>query len=57
MNSDGKRNMPSGEIYTSPVEDSVNGKIRFSFPAVFMGEEVEGVTLEVQDGLGRELER
>lgn len=51
MNSDGKRNMPSGEIYTSPVEDSVNGKIRFSFPAVFMGEEVEGVSLEVKDGL------
>ena len=51
MNSDGKRNMPSGEIYTSPVEDSVNGVIRFSFPAIFMGEEVEGVTLTVKDGL------
>ncbi|HEY1406796.1 MAG TPA: aminopeptidase, partial [Spirochaetota bacterium] len=49
-NSDGKRNMPSGEIFTSPVEDSVNGVIRFSFPGVYMGEEVEGVTLHVKDG-------
>ena len=29
INSDGKRNMPSGEIFTGPVEDSINGWVRF----------------------------
>lgn len=51
INSDGQTNMPSGEVYTSPVEDSVNGTIHFSYPAVYMGHEVEGVTLWVKDGL------
>ena len=50
INSDGQTNMPSGEIYTSPVEDSVNGHIHFSYPAVYMGHQVEGVTLWVKDG-------
>ncbi len=50
INSDGQTNMPSGEVYTSPVEDSVNGTIRFSFPAIYMGHEVEDATLWVKDG-------
>ena len=50
MNSDGQTNMPSGEVYTSPVEDSVNGVIHFSFPCIYQGREVEGVTLWVKDG-------
>ncbi len=51
INSDGQTNMPSGEVYTSPVENSVNGVIHFSHPAVYMGNEVEGVTLWVKEGL------
>lgn len=50
INSDGQTNMPSGEVYTSPVEDSVQGVIHFAYPAVYMGHEVEGVTLWVKDG-------
>ncbi len=50
INSDGKTNMPSGEVYTSPVENSVNGIVRFSYPGIYMGNEVEGVTLWVKDG-------
>lgn len=50
INSDGQTNMPSGEVYTSPVEDSVNGVIRFSFPGIYMGHEVENVSLWVKDG-------
>jgi len=50
INSDGQTNMPSGEVYTSPIEDSVNGVVNFSFPAVYMGHEVEDVTLWVKDG-------
>lgn len=50
INSDGQTNMPSGEVYTSPVEDSVNGVIKFDYPAIYMGQEVEDVTLYVEEG-------
>lgn len=50
INSDGRANMPSGEVFTSPVEDSVNGTVYFSFPGLQFGKEVEGVTLNVKDG-------
>lgn len=50
INSDGQTNMPSGEVYTSPVENAVNGVIRFTYPAIYMGQEVEDVRLWVKDG-------
>ena len=50
INSDGKKNMPSGEIFTGPVEDSANGWVNFSYPAVRGGREVEGVRLEFENG-------
>jgi aminopeptidase len=50
INSDGQRNMPSGEIFTGPVEDSVNGWVRFTYPAIYSGREVEGVELRFEDG-------
>jgi len=50
INSSGKNNMPSGEVFTTPVENSVNGKIRFSYPGFFMGQEIEDITLEVKNG-------
>jgi aminopeptidase len=50
INSDGKHNMPSGEIFTSPVENSVNGYVRFSYPGIYMAQEIEDVRLEVKDG-------
>ncbi len=50
INSDGRRNMPSGEIFTGPVEDSVNGWVRFSYPALRGGREVSGVELEFKEG-------
>lgn len=50
INSDGRNNMPSGEVFTSPVEDSANGTIHFDLPGVYQGHEVEGVTLWVKDG-------
>ena len=50
INSDGKRNMPSGEIFTGPVEESVNGWIRFSYPALQGGREVDGVEFTFKDG-------
>ncbi len=46
----GEDNMPDGEIFTSPVEDSANGWIRFSLPSVHMGREVSGVQLKFENG-------
>ena len=50
INSDGSKNMPSGEIYTSPIEDSANGWVNITYPAIRAGREVEGVYLEFKDG-------
>ncbi|MBC8330583.1 MAG: aminopeptidase [Anaerolineae bacterium] len=50
INSDGKKNMPSGEVFTGPVEDSANGWVTFNYPAIRGGREVEGVRLEFKDG-------
>jgi len=48
---DGHVNMPGGEVFYSPVEDSANGVIEFGeFPAVYYGHEVEGVRLVFRDG-------
>ena len=43
-------NFPSGEIYTSPVENSANGWVRFSYPAIYQGHEVDDVRLWFEDG-------
>ncbi len=50
INSDGQTNMPSGEVYTSPEEDSVNGTIHYTYPVIYGGHAVEGITLWVKDG-------
>jgi aminopeptidase len=47
---DGRHNMPDGEFFTGPVEDSVNGEVSFSYPAVYGGREVAGVKLRFADG-------
>ncbi len=49
-NSFGVFNMPDGEIYTGPVEDSLNGWVRFTYPAVYTGRVVEGVELKFEKG-------
>ncbi len=50
INSDGHHNMPSGEVFTGPVEDSVEGHVRFSYPAIYQGREVTGVKLWFEGG-------
>jgi aminopeptidase len=42
--------MPDGEFFTGPVEDSVDGEIAFSFPAVYGGREVAGVKFRFEGG-------
>lgn len=50
LNSCGIHNMPDGEIYTGPVEESVEGWVRFTYPAIFSGKLVEGVELTFEQG-------
>jgi len=50
INCAGTENFPDGEIFTSPLENSVEGHIRFTFPACYMGREVEDVRLEFAKG-------
>ena len=50
INSDGHRNMPSGEVFTGPLETSGNGVITFQVPSSVNGTEVAGITLHLRDG-------
>ena len=50
INCDGRRNMPDGEIFTGPVEDSIDGHVYFSYPAIYGGREVTGVRLWFEQG-------
>ena len=50
VNSAGRRNMPCGEVFTGPIEDSANGHVYFGVPAAIGGREVAGVTLRFKDG-------
>jgi aminopeptidase len=50
INSNGRRNMPSGEVFTGPLEDSANGTIRFALPSNPRGASVEGVELTFENG-------
>jgi aminopeptidase len=47
---DGNHNMPDGEVFTSPIETETEGEIRFTFPAIFQGREVEDVRLRFEAG-------
>jgi len=49
-NSCGTHNMPDGEIFTGPVEDSVNGWVKFTYPAIYQGVAVEGAELTFSNG-------
>lgn len=51
INCDGKVNFPDGEVFTSPEENNINGYITFSFPGIYANREIEGIRLEVENGL------
>ena len=50
INDFGDKNMPGGEVFTGPVENSLNGWIHFTYPAIYGGREVTGVELEFKEG-------
>lgn len=50
INCSGRANFPDGEIFTGPVEDSANGHVRFSFPGIYAGKEIEDIQLTFENG-------
>jgi aminopeptidase len=51
LNACGTANFPDGEIFSGPVEDSVNGWVKFTYPALHGGNEVVGAKLTFENGL------
>lgn len=50
VSAEGTNNMPSGEVFTSPREKTVEGKIYFDIPFLYAGTEIQGVYLEFKKG-------
>jgi len=50
VNCCGTRNMPDGEVFTGPVENSVEGHVRFSYPTTYQGRTLEGVHVWFENG-------
>ncbi len=50
VNCDGHENMPDGEVFTGPVENSMEGQVYFSYPTIYNGREVSGVRLWFKEG-------
>jgi aminopeptidase len=49
-NASGQHNLPDGEIYTGPVEDSASGWVRYTYPAMYQGRIVQGIELHFEAG-------
>ncbi len=47
---DARVNLPGGEVYTSPVDETVNGKVYYDIPINYLGREVRGVRLLYKNG-------
>jgi len=50
VNCCGLKNMPDGEVFTGPIENSTNGTIRFTYPGIYYGKEVEDIRLTFKNG-------
>jgi aminopeptidase len=50
INCDCHENVPDGEIFTSPLEDSANGHVYYSYPGIFDGHEISGIRLWFENG-------
>lgn len=46
----GKINLPDGEVYTAPVLESINGRIKFNVPSIYHGINFENISLELKNG-------
>jgi aminopeptidase len=50
VNASGEHNFPDGEVFTGPVETATSGRVTFSFPAIYGGREVDGISLTFKEG-------
>lgn len=50
FNCNGHVNMPDGEIFSTPIENSVQGQIRFTYPGIYQSREVDNITLTFKNG-------
>ena len=50
INCCGEKNMPDGEVFTGPIEDSAEGTIRFTYPGLYMGRDIEDIQLWFKRG-------
>ncbi|MFX0064036.1 MAG: aminopeptidase [Candidatus Hermodarchaeota archaeon] len=50
INGCGHENLPDGEVFTAPHEDGVTGTVRFTFPGIYLGQEIENIFLKFKDG-------
>jgi aminopeptidase len=50
INCSGQKNMPDGEVFTAPVETRTDGEIRFTYPGIFSGREIEDIKLTFKSG-------
>jgi len=46
----GEENMPGGEVFMAPVRESMNGWIKFDYPAIESGKEVTDIFLKFENG-------
>jgi aminopeptidase len=51
INSAGTHNVPSGEVFTGPIEDSAEGTIQYDFPVCHGGREIDGIRLVFRKGV------
>jgi aminopeptidase len=50
INCAGHENLPDGEVFTAPIEENVNGTIRFTYPGIYLNQEIEDVKLTFKEG-------
>lgn len=50
IESGGKENFPGGEIFTCPLEESLQGWVKFTYPAIHDGREVDGIEIFFEGG-------
>lgn len=48
---DWKANMPGGEVFTSPIADSVEGDIYFNYPLLYQGKLIRDIQLHFEKGI------
>lgn len=46
----GERNIPDGEVFLAPIHTSLEGKVYFDFPSIYLGHEVRGIRLMFKNG-------